>query len=156
MGSVPGLRWFKSTSNRTFLVWPVALLAAEALVHGGMPRINAWALPLLAWGYLQYRWVGTYRTRAGGGGPGISNPPERIVAAGPYRWVRNPMYLGHLIFFAGIALVLQSWIAAAVLAFHIAWFDRRVRADERHLAERFGEAYRDYCRRVKRWIPGVL
>ena len=154
--SVPGFRWLKSTSNRTFVVWPVVLFAAEALLQQGMPRIDPWFLPLLAWGYLQYRWVGTYRTRLGGGGPGLSNPPDRIVEAGPYRWVRNPMYLGHLVFFAGMALVLHSWIAAAVLAFHIVWFDLRVRSDERHLAATFGDSYRDYCRRVKRWIPGVL
>lgn len=153
---VSPLRWLKSTSNRTFIVWPAVLFAAEALVQQGLPRIDPWFLPLLAWGYLQYVWVGTYRTRLGGGGPGLANPPDRIVEAGPYRWVRNPMYLGHLIFFAGLALVLHSWIAAAVFAFHLVWFDRRVRSDERHLAERFGEAYRDYCRRVKRWIPGVL
>ncbi|HET6263441.1 MAG TPA: isoprenylcysteine carboxylmethyltransferase family protein [Usitatibacter sp.] len=153
---VSPLRWLKSTSNRTFIVWPAALFAAEALVQQGLPRIDPWFLPLLAWGYLQYVWVGTYRTRLGGGGPGLANPPDRIVEAGPYRWVRNPMYLGHLIFLAGLALVLHSWIAAAVFAFHLVWFDRRVRSDERHLAERFGEAYGDYCRRVKRWIPGVL
>ncbi len=155
MGSVP-LRWLKSTSNRTFIAWPLVLYAAEAALQHGWPRLEPWALPLLAWGYLQYRWVGTYRTRLGGGGPGLSNPPDSIVQGGPYRWVRNPMYLGHLIFFVGLALVLRSWIAAAVLAFHVVWFHRRVRADERHLLERFGEPYRDYCRRVKRWIPGVL
>jgi protein-S-isoprenylcysteine O-methyltransferase Ste14 len=60
------------------------------------------------------------------------------------------------VFFAGLALVLGSWIAAAVLAFHVAWFDRRVREDEERLAGLFGEDYRDYCRRVKRWIPGVV
>lgn len=148
-------RWLKSTSNRTFVVWPVGLFAAEALLQQGWPAIHPWALPLLAWGYLQYRWVGAYRTRLGGGGPGLSNPPERIVEGGPYRWVRNPMYLGHLIFFAGLALALASWIALAVLAFHLFWFDRRAREDERHLAELFGDPYRDYSRRVKRWIPGV-
>ena len=156
MPRVSARRWFASTSNRTFVAWPAAILAAEALLQGGMPRFNAWALPLLAWGYLQYRWVGFYRTRAGGGGPGIAVPPDRIVAAGPYRWVRNPMYLGHLVYLAGTALVLQSWIGAAIFAFHVAWFDRRVRDDEQRLAERFGEPYREYCRRVKRWIPGVL
>jgi hypothetical protein len=118
-------RWLKSTSNRTFIVWPLALFLVEALVQQDVPRFNPWALPLLAWGYLQYRWVGTMRTREGGGGPGISVPPERIVTDGAYRWVRNPMYLGHLIFFAGLALVLQSWIGAAVLAFHVVWFDAR-------------------------------
>ena len=156
-GSVPGLRrWLGSTSNRTFIAWPLLLIAAEAAIQAGMPRLEPWAAPLLAWGYLQYRIVGNYRTRFGGGGPGISVPPDRVVSAGPYRWVRNPMYLGHLIFLAGLALLLRSWLAAAVLAFHAAWFDRRVREDERRLAERFGEPYREYCRRVKRWIPGVL
>lgn len=149
-------RWLKSTSNRTFVVWPLALFALEAAIQRGVPVIHWWALPLLAWGYLQYKLVGTYRLRRGGGGPGISVPPDRIVDEGPYRWVRNPMYLGHLVFFAGIALVLGSWIAAAVLAFHVVWFDRRVREDESRLAQLFGEPYRDYCRRVKRWIPGIV
>lgn len=137
-------------------MWPIVLFFAEALLQQGWPRLNLWALPLLAWGYLQYRIVGNYRLRLGGGGPGLSVPPERIVEEGPYRWVRNPMYLGHLIFFTGLALALQSWIAAAVLVFHVVWFDRRVREDERHLAELFGDEYRSYCRRVKRWIPGII
>ena len=149
-------RWLKSTSNRTFIVWPLALFALEALLQQQVPRIFWFGLPLLAWGYLQYRLVGNYRSRIGGGGPGISIPPDRIVDTGPYRWVRNPMYLGHLIFFAGIAATLWSWIALAVLAFHVLWFDRRVREDEAHLAQLFGDPYRDYCRRVKRWIPGVV
>jgi protein-S-isoprenylcysteine O-methyltransferase Ste14 len=149
-------RWLKSTSNRTFIAWPVALFAAETLLQQGVPRMNAWALPLLAWGYLQYRWVGTFRTRLGGGGPGVSVPPERIVAEGPYRWVRNPMYLGHLIFLAGLALLLSSWIAVAVLVFHVVWFDRRVRDDEARLEALFGASYSEYRGRVKRWLPGIL
>jgi len=81
---------------------------------------------------------------------------KRIVAEGPYRWVRNPMYLGHLVFLAGLALLLSSWIAAAVLAFHVVWFDRRVRDDEARLEALFGEPYREYRRRVKRWFPGAF
>jgi protein-S-isoprenylcysteine O-methyltransferase Ste14 len=149
-------RWFKSTSNRTFIVWPVVLYAAEAGIQHGWPVIHYWALPLLAWGYLQYRFIGDFRTREGGGGPGISVPPERLVTDGAYRWLRNPMYAGHLIFFAGLALTLGSWTGAAVFAFHALWFDRRVKEDEARLAGLFGEPYRAYCRRVKRWIPGVL
>ena len=149
-------RWLKSTSNRTFIVWPIVLFGVEALIQRGVPRLSFWALPLLAWGYLQYRWVGTYRARLGGGGPGISIPPDRIVTEGPYRWVRNPMYLGHLIFLAGLAAVLQSWIGAALLAYHVIWFDMRVREDEQRLEALFGDAYRDYRRRSKRWIPGIV
>ena len=148
-------RWLASTSNRTFIVWPAVLLAAEALLQGGVPRIEWWALPLLAWGYLQYRLTGNYRARIGGGGPGISIPPDRIVESGPYRFVRNPMYLGHLIFFLGLAIVLRSWIALAVFLFHAVWFDLRVREDETRLHGIFGGPYLTYCRRVKRWIPGV-
>ncbi len=146
-------RWLSSTSNRTFVLWPILLFCAEAVLQQGLPRTQFWALPLLLWGYLQYRIVGNYRLREGGGGPGISIPPERLVAGGPYRYCRNPMYLGHLIFFAGLALTLQSWLAAAVFAFHAAWFDRRVHDDEARLAALFGDPYRDYLARVKRWIP---
>ena len=149
-------KWLGSTSNRTFIVWPLVLLAVEAILQQGWPRIHPWALPLLAWGYLQYKLVGTYRTREGGGGPGMKVPPDRILDVGPYRFVRNPMYLGHLIFLAGLALALGSWIGAAVLAAHVFWFHRHVREDEERLAALFGDTYRDYCRRVKRWIPGVL
>ena len=148
-------RWLASTSNRTFIVWPAVLFAAEAALQGAVPRIEWWALPLLAWGYLQYRLVGSYRARIGGGGPGIAVPPDRIVENGPYRFVRNPMYLGHLIFLLGLAIALRSWIALAAFAFHAVWFDLRVRADESRLLERFGVTYAEYCGRVKRWIPGI-
>ena len=149
-------RWLSSTSNRTFVLWPVVIFAAEAVLQEGIPWIEIWGLPLLAWGYLQYRLVGNYRLRAGGGGPGISVPPERLVSGGPYRWCRNPMYLGHLIFLAGLAFALDSWLAAALFVFHAAWFDRRVRDDEARLSALFGDSYREYRARVKRWIPGLL
>jgi protein-S-isoprenylcysteine O-methyltransferase Ste14 len=149
-------RWLSSTSNRTFVLWPVVIFAAEAALQQGIPWIEIWGLPLLAWGYLQYRLVGNYRLHEGGGGPGLSVPPERLVTAGPYRWCRNPMYLGHLIFLAGLAFALDSWLAAALFAFHAAWFDRRVRDDEARLSALFGNSYREYRARVKRWIPGLL
>ena len=148
--------WFRSTSNRTFVLWPIVLFSAEVTLQNGLPRIDPWALPLLAWGYMQYRLVGNYRLKEGGGGPGISIPPERLVTSGPYRYCRNPMYLGHLIFLAGIAAALHSWLAAAVFVLHAAWFDRRVRDDEARLTALFGDRYREYLARVKRWIPGLL
>jgi len=147
-------RWLRSTSNRTFVLWPLLLMALQALHDGGWPHLNLWALPLLAWGYGQYRWVGNLRAEQGGGGPGLSNPPLCLVTTGPYAWTRNPMYLGHLIFLLGLALLLSgpAWL---VFAAHALWFDRRVRDDEANLRELFGEPCRDYMRRVKRWIPAV-
>lgn len=148
-------RWLKGTSNRTFVLWPVVLAALEAALQGGWPQVQPWGLPLLAWGYLQYKLVGRVRLRDGGGGPGVSVPPERIVEHGPYRFIRNPMYLGHLIFLAGLALALRSWIGLALLAWHLVWFDRRVREDEERLTALFGEPYESYRRRTARWIPGI-
>jgi protein-S-isoprenylcysteine O-methyltransferase Ste14 len=83
-------------------------------------------------------------------------PPERLVTRGPFALCRNPMYLGHLIFLAGLALSLRSWAGAALALGTAAWLQFRVRGDERRLAVRFGEPYMQYCSRVKRWIPVVF
>ena len=147
------VRLLKSSSFRTFLLYPLAVLGWELFLNEGRVRFEPWYLPLLAWGYLQYRLVGQYRLRLGGGGPGMDTPPERLVISGPFSYCRNPMYLGHIIFLAGLTLTLQSALAAIVTVATAAGFQLRVMRDEKRLRERFGEPYVDYTRRVKRWIP---
>ena len=111
----------------------------------------------MLWGYLQYRLCGRYRIRLGGGGPGLSGaPPERLVESGVYAWMRNPMYLGHVIYMIGVALTFESWFAAVIAVARTVWFHFRVLRDERGLRERFGEPYVAYTRRVKRWLPGLF
>ena len=144
------------TSFRTFVLYPVVVVAFELWLNDGRLRLQAWYLPLLAWGYVQYRLSGRYRLRLGGGGPGMDAPPERLVTSGPFALCRNPMYLGHVIFLAGLALSLRSWLGAALALGTAAWLQFRVRRDERRLAARFGEPYMQYCSRVKRWIPAVF
>ena len=151
-----GLRWVKSTPKRTFVLFPALVLAFEAARHGGMPPIQLWGAIFLLWGYLQYSLVRRDRLVRGGGGPGIETPPDRIVTEGAYSYLRNPMYLGHLIFMAGLAITFSSWLALALLVFHAGWFHLRVLQDEERLEARFGEPYRAYKSRVKRWIPGLL
>jgi len=144
------------TSFRTFVFYPLLVVAFELWLNDGRLRLEAWALPLLAWGYLQYRLAGRYRLRLGGGGPGMETPPERLVTSGPFALCRNPMYLGHLIFLAGPAFSLRSWLGAAFALAAAVSLQLRVRRDERRLGERFGEPYLQYCSRVKRWIPAVF
>jgi len=91
------LRWFQRTPVHTFFLCPLIVVAFEALTRG-RPTVVPWGIPLLAWGYLQYRLVGNYRLPRAGGTAGMDAMPERILAAGPYRYTRNPMYLGNLIF----------------------------------------------------------
>jgi hypothetical protein len=150
------LRYLKSTSRRSFVVYPLVIIALEFVLGGGVLTIVWWGLPFLAWGYLQYRLVGKYRLHLGGGGPGLDTPPDRIVAEGPYRFLRNPMYLGHLIFMAGLGITFGSWAALVLLLVHIPWFHSRVLKDETQLEQRFGAPYLEYKSRVKRWIPGLV
>ncbi|MBV9360973.1 MAG: isoprenylcysteine carboxylmethyltransferase family protein [Betaproteobacteria bacterium] len=140
---------------QTFLLLPLATMAFEFAL--GPLYVRSIYLPVMIWGYLQYRLCGIYRIRLGGGGPGLSGaPPERIVDSGIYGWMRNPMYLGHIIYMFGVALVFDSWFAAVVAAARTVWFHFRVLKDERGLTERFGDPYLRYTMRVKRWLPGLF
>jgi protein-S-isoprenylcysteine O-methyltransferase Ste14 len=150
------LRLLRSSPFRTFVLYPMIVVGVEWLLNRGRLAVDPWFLPVMAWGYLQYRLVGIYRVRRGGGGPGMDNPPERLVTTGPFAWSRNPMYLGHFVFLAGLALSLHSLFAAATGAAAAVAFHSRVRRDERRLAEQFGQPYLDYAARVKRWIPALF
>ena len=148
--------WLARTPVRTFILCPLAVAGFEAVLRGGWPRIVPWGAPLLAWGYLQYRLVGRYRLPLAGGSAGMEVPPERIITTGPYRYTRNPMYLGHLIFLAGLAVLFWSPFAVILLVLRAVWFHRRALRDEARLEKIFGEKYAAYRRRAKRWIPSVL
>ncbi len=150
------LRWFQRTPVHTFIMCPLLVIAFELALNRGRLTLMPWGAPLLAWGYLQYRLVGNYRLPRAGGTPGMDAMPERIIAAGLYRYTRNPMYLGHLIFMVGLVLTFWSWFALILLVARAIWFQRRVLQDETRLEKIFGVEYSAYLARVKRWIPFVL
>lgn len=147
---------FKGSSSRTFILYPLITVVWELLLHRGELRLEPLFLPVMAWGYLQYRLCGLYRIKRGGGGPGMDTPPERLVTTGPFAYARNPMYLGHIIFLTGLALTLYSLFAALLAAATAIWFHFRVLRDEQRLTERFGEPYAAYLGRAKRWVPGLF
>lgn len=141
-----------STSTRTFVLWPACVAVEQRLAR--RPVRPGWLL-LLALGYGTYRGAGAYRTHHGGGGPGMSNPPAALVTSGVYAYTRNPMYLGHQLALAGLALATRSPLAMALFAGHLPWFDARARDDEAALQARFGAVYQRYQRQVPRWLPGL-
>jgi protein-S-isoprenylcysteine O-methyltransferase Ste14 len=150
------LPWFGRTPVQTFILCPLAVIAFELVLHRGGLMVVPWGVPLLVWGYLQYLLVGRYRLPLAGGSRGMDVPPDRLISRGPYRFTRNPMYLGHLIFLLGVALTFWSWFALIVLAGRAYWFHRRVLGDEERLEQIFGAEYTSYRTRVKRWVPGIL
>jgi protein-S-isoprenylcysteine O-methyltransferase Ste14 len=144
---------FRSTPTRVLVILPT-IVAVEQIAS--RRRLHPRWVPMMAWGYLQYRLAGSYRITNGGGPPGMSQGyPEALVESGVYRWTRNPMYLGHLIFAAGLAATTRSPVAAAAFGGLVPWFRRRVRRDEQRLALLFGTPYERYTGRVPRWLPGT-
>jgi protein-S-isoprenylcysteine O-methyltransferase Ste14 len=78
---------------------------------------------------------------------------HELVTSGPYRWVRNPSYLGGLISLVGWALVFRS-VAGLVLVLPFLWIlVSRMDAEERLLASEFGPAYEGYRQRTWRLVP---
>lgn len=77
---------------------------------------------------------------------------SRVVQHGIYRHTRNPMYLGFLFVLVAWAMWLAAPSALLGPVLYIAWMTRfQILPEERALAERFGDEFRDYCRRTRRW-----
>lgn len=92
----------------------------------------------------------------GKGTPAPFDAPREFVAAGPYRYVRNPMYIGALAVILGFGLILRSPGALAVaVVFAVLAHSFVVLYEEPSLERRFGAAYRKYKATVNRWWPRV-
>lgn len=80
-------------------------------------------------------------------------PTRALVTSGPYRYTRNPMYLGFTLAYLGAAIWSNSlWIMVLVVPVLAVIQLGVVRREEAYLARLFGEDYRAYQRRVRRWI----
>lgn len=91
--------------------------------------------------------------RSAGTRPEPWQPSSALVAAGVYQMTRNPMYLGIAVAYAGLALAFDSPSALLMLAPLIAVVQLGVIArEERYLLAKFGDAYRGYMTRVRRWL----
>jgi protein-S-isoprenylcysteine O-methyltransferase Ste14 len=123
--------------------------------HGALPDPAAWyALPLVVLGVILYVWCVRVFAVVGRGTPGLWDPPRWFVVAGPYRWVRNPIYVAAVLIVSGEAWLFGStalllYAVGLALAFHLLV----VGYEEPRLRARFGEPYEAYRRTVSRWLP---
>ena len=101
-------------------------------------------------GYLLCFWNFIFQAR----GSPFPGDQKHLIVKGPYRYVRNPMYISwHLIIF-GEALFFQSLDLLFYFSFWLVWFGIKVIfIEERTLKKRFGETYEQYRKSVRRWIP---
>ncbi len=123
-------------------MWPLSPLR----IVGGMLLALAGFTLVLAVVWVQYS--------EGQGTPSPLAPPQRLLTQGPYAWVRNPMYLGAVVYFAGLLLAAGTWMGWALWALGVAALAAEVIwIEEPELEARFGQAYRRYKQRVPRFLP---
>jgi protein-S-isoprenylcysteine O-methyltransferase Ste14 len=118
---------------------------------GGCKAVGA--VFMVAGGILGLICAGVFVAR-GRGTPALFDAPREFVAVGPYRYCRNPMYIGGLLLLIGFGLYERSvsiLIMAAVLwgVVHLLV----VFYEEPTLTKSFGSPYEQYCQDVRRWIP---
>lgn len=126
------------------VIWPLVLVphpiagwAGAALMLAGLAIVR--------------RGIATMR------GAGTNVPPNRpatvIVTTGPFRWSRNPLYVGLYIAFIGASLLINTWWGIIVLIplFALMHYGVILR-EERYLAAKFGTPYADYRTRVRRYF----
>ncbi|HEV2377131.1 MAG TPA: isoprenylcysteine carboxylmethyltransferase family protein [Streptosporangiaceae bacterium] len=123
--------------------------------HGASPSPAAWyATPVIAIGLALYVWCVWVFGAVGRGTPGLWDAPRRFVAVGPYRWVRNPIYIAALLIVSGEAWLFLSvgvLVYAGVLAVAFHLFVRGY--EEPRLRARFDGPYETYLTTVSRWLP---
>ncbi|MCY1287450.1 Phospholipid methyltransferase [compost metagenome] len=132
------------------LAWILAELLPLPLPDNSWTRYLGWGLIdagilLAAWSALA---LAQHKTTI--------NPykkPKRLLESGPFRYSRNPIYVGFTLIYLGIGLLLHSWWPWIVLPALILAMNLGVIVPEEVVLERlFGDSYRHYRARVRRWL----
>jgi protein-S-isoprenylcysteine O-methyltransferase Ste14 len=127
-------RWF----------WPMPILAQAVALWSGLGLV-ALGVGTAAWGRRTMQAAGTNIN------PTL--PATAIVTSGPFRFSRNPLYLALTLLYLGLTLSFNTWWGIVVLVPLIIIMHRGVvLREERYLERKFGESYRQYRSRVRRYL----
>lgn len=157
----------RTVDRGSFLGFVICIPSALAIAFDVAPRHPGWAIagagPALFWIGIALTWAGMafrlwavltlgafFRTSV------VVQEGHQLVTAGPYRWLRHPSYTGVIVTMTGLGLALGNWVSLAAMAIlptvAIVW---RIHVEERALAEKFGDSYRDFRKSRSAVIPAI-
>ena len=126
------------------LGFPIARIFPPPYHYAGLVLMGL-AIGLILWAALHFRRLRTAIIPF--------QPSTALVTSGPYRFTRNPMYLGMALIYVGAALLFDLRWALLLLPLVLLVIQTRVIAlEERYLEAKFGDEYRAYRSRVRRWL----
>lgn len=135
-----GLMWWVNHSLPLLQVVPMPWSNAGLVLIGVAFLVDFWSLGLFFRDRTTFNPIHPERTRA-------------LVTDGPYRYTRNPMYVGMLVILTGWGIYLGSLTSFLLLPlFVLVLTTQQIIPEEKILAEKFGDAYGVYRRRVRRWL----
>ena len=143
----PPIAWALAVLAGLALNWLTPLPFLPAAVPTGWVggAVFAIALALVAWAIVTM-------TRAGSNVP-TNMPTTTIVDTGPYRFTRNPIYLGMFVGLVSLAVAFNSlWLLMTLVPFALVIRYGVITREEAYLERKFGDVYRRYRARVRRWL----
>jgi len=143
----PPLAWGLAVIAGLALDWLVPLSFLPAALPAGWlgAMVFVLALALFAWAIVTI-------TKAGSNVP-TNLPTTAIVESGPYRFTRNPIYLGMLLGLIGLAIAFDNlWLLIMLVPFALVIRYGVVAREEAYLERKFGDVYGGYRSRVRRWL----
>jgi protein-S-isoprenylcysteine O-methyltransferase Ste14 len=143
----PPIAWALAVVGGFALDWLVPLPFLPAAVPAGLigSLVFLAGFALLIWAAATFRRAGTQiRT---------SEPTTKIVTKGPYRYTRNPIYIGMFLGLIGLAIAFDTlWLIVGLVPFYLVIRYGVVAREEAYLERKFGAIYRAYKARVGRWL----
>ena len=143
----PPLAWGLAILAGLALNWLVPLHFLPADLRAGWLGAMVFVLALAL-----FTWAVVTITRAGSNIP-TNLPTTTLVESGPYRFTRNPIYLGLYLGLIGLAIAFDNlWLLMTPVPFALVIRYGVVAREEAYLERKFGDVYRGYRSRVRRWL----
>jgi protein-S-isoprenylcysteine O-methyltransferase Ste14 len=143
----PPIAWAVAGLVGLALNWLMPLPFLPATVPAGWvgAMVIVLALALGAWAVVTVTWAGSNVP--------TNLPTTAVVDAGPYRFTRNPIYLGMVLTLIGLGIAFNSlWLMLTLVPFALLIRYGVIAREEAYLERKFGDVYRRYLARVRRWL----